>query len=357
MKEETIKEKILLLSGVLLYRAKRQISDMTMKYISVPLKLNRDYKRYTDSNRVKVHVNPQVVENINNSFDKSKILSINYFSNAILNFLDVLEREFPKFLLRNFYDNIEHISINKVQKIIKNKKINGRYRFYDNIIDLDDNSVSSIYHELFHLASTRVSGKYCYSGFLVYDKHHRQSIGRGINEGYTQLLTERYFGGEKTKHFLWDNYGMKATKRIVGGSYSFQVFICSMLEEIVGKTNMEKMYLTANLYDLVNILSKFSNKNSTEEFLSNMDFLHENLKYVYLLSYDGNVDKIKTVFIKTCKFLIDCYKMKLNIEVKNGLSNSKKDLMLKKFINSLSNCYDKYFEVYDYNKSNLKRKK
>ena len=113
-----------------------------------------------------------------NRFNKEK------YKEMVSNFEKVLKENFPKELLSTFYNNINDASINK-KSIFLLDRYAGLYHS-DNNIDLVLDR--AIYHELFHLASS--NGISQNVGFLTDD------VGRGLNEGYTQLMTERYFPGE-----------------------------------------------------------------------------------------------------------------------------------------------------------------
>lgn len=94
----------------------------------------------------------------------------------------------PNFYFGYLEKNIESLKI-------KNKlflKSFGSYSIPDNVILLKPKHYfASIFHELMHMA-TRYRDA---DGVLKVGFYHVGNIiiGRGLNEGYTQLLTERYF--------------------------------------------------------------------------------------------------------------------------------------------------------------------
>lgn len=346
--KEGTEEKVLLLSK-LLYMMSDHISYVSRKYVFVPLKVNRDYKKYSSKQIMTIRANP-LVFNKSNSVDKDKIESVAYYSSAIFNFINVLEKKFTKSVLRNFYHNINSISVNEVKEMIKNPRTKGRYNLFNNIIYLKEKQVVSIYHELFHMSSTKVFGNFSYSGFSLYNRTERKSIGIGITEGYTQLMTERYFGNDSTTRFLEKNYGIENAKRIVGRSYQFQVLIASKLEEIIGKEKMEELYLNADLYGLVDELTKYSSKEEINDFISKMDFLHSNIKSVYEFSLKN--DKLKRSFVEVSNFLLKCYSKKIDIE-HGDVFLYKRDV-INYYLNDLINFYDRYFSFSNDN-SNRRR--
>ena len=90
----------------------------------------------------------------------------------------------------------------------------------------------------------------------------KKIIATGINEGYTQLLAERYFGESKD----------------ILKAYSCEKSIAEKLEMIVGKEKMQSLYLNANLYGLIQELKQYEDENTIMQFISDVDFLNMHLK-------------------------------------------------------------------------------
>ncbi len=82
---------------------------------------------------------------------------------------------------------------------------------------------SAIDHEFMHMASTDLIGNYTCIGFCITYKNFKRSIGRYFNEGYTQLMVERYL---KPKNH----------------SYRTFVVIAREIEELIGKDKMENLF-------------------------------------------------------------------------------------------------------------------
>ena len=57
----------------------------------------------------------------------------------------------------------------------------------------------NIYHELFHMASSKFINK-----FKIYCGFRQNNIGRAINEGYTELLTYRYFSLDNSSSYTYE---------------------------------------------------------------------------------------------------------------------------------------------------------
>lgn len=75
-----------------------------------------------------------------------------------------------------------------------------------------------------------------------------ENYGVGICEGYTDLLANRYFN------------------KII--SYDIEAEISEQLENIVGRTGMEKLYLKADLKSLVTELSKYTSLEEINDFIN-----------------------------------------------------------------------------------------
>lgn len=178
---------------------------------------------------------------------------------AIYKFASTLENRFSKEDLINFYNNINEARIKK-RRIYLIAGVQGLYNYRENKLSISN--LKLIFHELLHLASSAKDeerGIYR-SGFHTVKYRGKMlfsTIGRGINEGYTELLTRRYFEEQSIK----------------AGDYNSEVEIAGHLEEIVGRDKMEKMYLHADLEGLVEELKKYSSKQDTIDFISNVDAL------------------------------------------------------------------------------------
>lgn len=57
-------------------------------------------------------------------------------------------------------------------------------------------------------------------------------------------------------------------------SYEYEISITKIIEEIVSVDTMTNLYFNANLYDLVSILSKYSNKKDIINFILDLDEIY-----------------------------------------------------------------------------------
>ena len=82
-------------------------------------------------------------------------------------------------------------------------------------------------------------------------------FGDGINEGYTEILTHRYFGKNH-----------KLPK-----AYLLEVRIVEALEKIVGETKLMSCYFKANLKGLVDELEQYTSREEVYKFINYTDVL------------------------------------------------------------------------------------
>lgn len=211
----------------------------------------------------------------------------------ILNFIKVIIEKVPKESLNNFYNNINSLEV-KSSFLVKLARIQGYYNSITNKVFLDTKTAKNvIYHELLHMASTlytKYDGKN-YSGFV--QANGTYWICEGINEGYTELLSNRFFNVDNC-------------------AYGIHVVLAQKLEEIIGKDVMEHLYFTSDLYGLVNILKQYSSDEEIEKFLFNMDYT--NTQYDKKEIIPNFISRLSEIY----QFLINCYAKKVS---KNEPSN------------------------------------
>lgn len=227
---------------------------------------------------------------------------------AVNEFLEVLTNNFPREILTNFYNNIHDMQIHmtdyKLKNIFHKIEFNGSFNAKTNTIKLNKNeqNYEAIFHELFHMASTVSLDNDIYSGFRQHKTYNsKDDIGVGINEGYTQALTERYFG-----HIEGIKY-----------SYPFETFIACLIEEIIGEDKMAKYYFNSNLYGLIDELSQYNLPNNVMKFIYNLDFLNKipTLPNMGVLEQDYIIKSIKQII----DFLFYTYERKIKKQFNKGL--------------------------------------
>ena len=257
-------------------------------------------------------------------------LEENDLEKAVLWFAKYISEEYEEKDLINFYNNINKAIIDTklltgknqlLRKLKSDPGLLGAYMPIMNIIHVDrDNDFDSIYHELFHLASSVNKNGIFYSGFSQKKFKFGKLLiyGVGVNEGYTELLAERF--AEK-------NGINKITK-----TYKLEVNIAMLLEKIVGEEKMSSLYLNANLHGLIQELAQYANEQDIINFISEVDFLHN--------SNDNNKKReryLKSVY----NFLFNAYTKKLEIQKQNGIITDEEYESRRKFY------YDSFDYTYD----------
>ena len=284
-------------------------------------KLHRDYK---PKNISKVTLPPELTSEYS-EIDINKIVATKY-GESIVKFADVVINNFSAEDLTNFYNNINDLKTKSkkfgIQNLILRSKTAGQYDSKKNEITIDDDTAeTTIYHELFHMASSTYKDGIRYSGFRQTSlKLGVDSLGKGINEGYTELLSQRYFTPDSP----------------VTGAYKYQVFIAEKLEQIIGKEKMQSLYLNSNLKGLIDELKQYVSEEEIMKFISNTDFLVNHMDDKKLQLFEKNM--IGNCLKSINRFVIICYSKKLQQQVKDGEISSNDEILQKlaEYISSLA---------------------
>ena len=230
--------------------------------------------------------------------------------NSIQEFKNVIEEKMNHIDLSLFHNNVDQVTVYmknfKLNNFIYRNSISGIYDSKTNSIEIDKSDyLDTIDHELMHMASSHYdqNNKKSYCGFHQRSTGINSSIGKGLNEGYTELLIDRYFRSDKVK----------------GLSYHFEKQIASNLETIIGQDKMEQFYMSANLYGLVEELKQYKTEEEVLKFISDVDFMlfYRDEKHL-LPTVEKKLDLcMRRVYI----FLVETYQKKLNMdEDKSGLN-------------------------------------
>lgn len=282
-----------ILTSFLEKHCKTLISYFTSPKITTPFKLNKnlepkDISEVSIPNELKPKYDSRAIKQI-----KSRKLR-----EATLEFANLMLEVFPKNALDNFYNNISTLKI-KRNILILFESAEGIYYSTANTICVVN--LTAVFHELLHMASTyyNKTAQIVYIGFKQTSRFSTR--GGGINEGYTELLAERYFG---KKHKIFK-------------PYKFEVFIAEKLEQIVGRKKMEFLYLTADLLGLIKELTNYINLNKVMDFINNLDSISPNVNDP-ISSINLSIQKTK---IEIYKFLIKIYEAKLKEQLAMELIN------------------------------------
>ena len=241
--------------------------------------------------------------------EDSKKIKINItkkkYKDCVKKFRDVISKEAPSYNLTLFEKNIKRLFF----KEEKQSKLNegnfnsndttyGYLSLPENYIYLTKrNYLLAIFHELFHESSFIITKDRVFFGFAQYAEN--KIIGQALNEGYTSVLTRRYF-----------NYEYKGMY-----SYVIESLLVTMLEEIVGVEKMEELYSKADLYGLVKELEKYNTEQKIIDFIRNCDFVSNT---IYVCKEENNTKEIQRYLMLAISFLIETFCLKMKNEVLNN---------------------------------------
>lgn len=261
------------------------------------------HKEYKPKNIKRVNIPPEL--KLNCTSQDIKIMVKTKFSESLKKFVEVMIQNFSKEDLINFYNNINTLKISygdfKFSNFVFRDSTGGAYYLKSNTIKIEENNFSNgIYHELLHMASSIYKDGIRYSGFRQSKLSKFESLGVGLNEGYTELLHRRYFAPDVE----------------VAGSYEYEFQIADRLEKIVGKEKMESLYLNANLYGLIQMLKQYITEEEIMEFISSTDFVYNHLDNQKLKLFEKGMT---TKCLKSInKFLIKVYSKKMLQQYQEG---------------------------------------
>lgn len=189
-------------------------------------------------------------------------------SDVILNFAQFLTTTFPDYDLTNFYNNINELKVKEKNLLglwlATGVGAVGLYLAKSNSIlvhsKLNNSETNKVlFHELLHMASTVIKNGVRYTGFCQKRiKNGISIIGKGLNEGYTQLLTEKYCGGPN----------------VCGPSYKQTLKIMGFLEKVIGEERVQRLYFKADLPGLIKEMGKYASKEEIARFISGTDFIY-----------------------------------------------------------------------------------
>ena len=139
----------------------------------------------------------------------------------------------------------------------------GQYNSDDNWINMEHfedskvqkNQEATLFHELLHMASTKKTNIGMMTGFDI-----PQIMGVCLNEGYTELLTQRLYPEKEN-----DNQAIR------------QIFLARGIENLIGQEKMEEYYFNADLNGLIEELEKYAPKKDILKVLFAMDQLSYSL--------------------------------------------------------------------------------
>lgn len=204
--------------------------DLILFKSAYMLKRNKIKLVKDNYNNIKIKFHKKLIS-VNNKKD------LNLLKDKIKNYLLVMNSKCKNFDPTIFYKNFPKTLFNIKgldKKIIIGADGNIRLSKFVNALKLD--RISAIYHELLHLSSLKNDKK----------------IYSPLNEGYTQLLEERYFKEAEP-------------------AYYFETQIMKIIELIYGEDELEKLYFSGEFYNLYNLISKDISSNDLNIFYENLN--------------------------------------------------------------------------------------
>lgn len=236
---------------------------LSTSLIYVDRKVNKSFvlrRKYLDK-RIMVEAPPLLIQNArvfnSNEFDEE-------FRKDIIRFYNILIKNVKPDNLTSFYDNIHSLTINKNSSSklsLKNFSCSGLYYPTINEITLaKPYNKTALFHELLHLSSSCIREGIVYVGFN--QTTHGKDQGRGINEGYTEYLNEKFF-----------KITSDASK-----IYKYLMGISSQIEKIIGEEKMQDYYFSSDLLSLYYDLCKYIDFPEVDLIIKNTDYLYSVLR-------------------------------------------------------------------------------
>ena len=229
-------------------------------------------------------------------------------------FLEILKQD-EKINLSIFLNNLKTLKVYYINNENENdmsisKWMDAGYNARKNELYFTSISIKigSIYHELLHCASSERKNNTEYCGFMINYLDINGEIGRGLNEGYTELLSERYFN--------------------VSTNYWFERVLTTQLEKIVGADFLKENYFNHNLQAIRDKLAEYSSKEAANDFIYNWD------TYTIGKTFNDSIttEEYQSCLDKCCFFLNSCYENKLKTE--NNEDINKSINFLNEFVNA-----------------------
>lgn len=139
-------------------------------------------------------------------------------------------------------------------------------------------------------------------------------VGIGLNEGYTEVLSNRYVVDKKL---------------IVNGKdtgYKYQRAVAELVELIVGRDKMINMYFHGDLEGLIKELSRYQDEMKVKEFILDLDTITKTRRDKTIIE---KANMINNLYNKVNIFLYDAFSNKMNnSDTKEYLKESRKFLEL-----------------------------
>lgn len=227
--------------------------------------------KFSENDRKKIKILIQYLEKNNKE--------IYFFIKKLLKHTDINN-------LKNLIFNLPYITI-KYHSTNPHPNFNGTFDGLTKEINIyRDNTKATLYHELLHAATADerlmcVGFKNVLKNGIVF--------GRGLNEGYTELLNNRFFGADSESYI----YLQKLAQEIEN--------LCESKEKMI------ENYFNADIFSLINDLMKKMSLKQIIDILVDMDYLvyEDNPSYLQYIKIKEKIwqsqsqNKIKKALVKT----------------------------------------------------------
>lgn len=206
----------------------------------------------------------------------------------VLSFIDKIKAKNPNWNFSTLYSNLKTLSFKEKSMIAED--CTGMYDMKKNRITYS--KPTSIFHELIHTSTSIKDKKRYYCGFeQIINQIRAKSIGKGLNEGYTNLLENKY----DRCH----------------GWYIPEMDIEKNLSKSV--PTMEELYNGMDLLGLITYLGRYASKQETLDFLEMLDYVHMyNRKII-----GAKREEIKDLYYETQLYTFRCMITMLMQEIEN----------------------------------------
>ena len=277
--------------------------------IFVDKKINKSFvlrRKYLDK-KIVVEAPPLLIQNVkyfnSNEFDQE-------FRKDIIRFYNILSKNVKPENLTNFYENINKLTINKNNKSsLSTKSFSCSGLYYPTINEITlakPYNKTALFHELLHLSSSCIRNGIIYVGFN--QTTNKKDQGRGINEGYTEYLNEKFF-----------KITSDASK-----IYKYLMGVSSQIEKIIGEEKMKDYYFSSDLMSLYYDLCSYIDYDEVDLLIKNTDYLYGSLrKKESFMQGDLIVNAFKQINECLLKIYINKLKKENNSDINNLVNEFK----------------------------------
>ncbi len=247
--------------------AQEKILEYLLQFVTIYLVVStNDYlyknKRLKKANKYKGRIIKGTPFNINDIEEEKRIKIKAKLEqekrDKVLNFIQKLEKNFNEEDLSLMYENLASLKIKKKPPLMGIMlSLAASYNAKKNRINIYFNRAFE--HEMFHLVSAKYDEKSDIECVGFVQKKDDVTIGKGLNEGYTELLRQRYFPKKMDTFY---------------NVYNIETNLAEMMEYLLkDKQELLKYYLKADLPGLINSLSVYANSKEVIKLIKDIDYI------------------------------------------------------------------------------------